>query len=49
MAKEILTEELGAVMEPLLPPPLARPKGGRPRIGIPLTIRLTQHTSSRSK
>ncbi len=32
MAKEILTEELWAVMEPLLPPPLARPKGGRPRI-----------------
>ncbi len=32
MAKEILTEELWAVMEPFLPPPWARPKGGRPRI-----------------
>ncbi len=32
MAKEILTDELWAVIEPLLPPPVARPHGGRPRL-----------------
>jgi len=30
MAKEILSDELGAVIQPLLPPPTPKPKGGRP-------------------
>jgi transposase len=33
MAKEILSDELWALVEPLLPPPPPRPKGGRQRIG----------------
>ncbi len=32
MAKEIVSNELWAVIEPLLPPPKPRPKGGRPPI-----------------
>lgn len=32
MAKEIVSDELWAVVEPLLPPPKPRPKGGRPPI-----------------
>ena len=32
MAKPLLTDELWAVIEPILPPPRAYPKGGRPRI-----------------
>ncbi len=32
MAKEIISDELWAVIEPLLPPPKPRPKSGRPPI-----------------
>ena len=32
MAKAILTDELWEVIEPLLPPEPAKPKGGRPRV-----------------
>jgi transposase len=32
MAKELLSDELWAVLEPFLPPPPPRPKGGRPRL-----------------
>ena len=32
MAKPILSDELWSVIEPLLPPPKPRPKGGRPPI-----------------
>jgi transposase len=32
MAKALLTDELGEVIEPLLPPPPPKPRGGRPRI-----------------
>src|SRR6476469_8447202 len=32
MAKPLLTDELWARVEPLLPPPPPRPKGGRPRV-----------------
>ena len=32
MAKEIVSDELWAVIQPLLPPPKPRPKGGRPPI-----------------
>jgi len=32
MAKEILCDELWAVIQPLLPPPKPKPKGGRPPI-----------------
>ena len=32
MAKTILAEELWQVIEPLLPPELPKPKGGRPRV-----------------
>jgi transposase len=32
MAKPIVSDELWAVVEPLLPPEPAKPKGGRPRI-----------------
>lgn len=30
MAKEIISDELWVVIEPLLPPPMLRPQGGRP-------------------
>jgi transposase len=32
MAKQLVSDELWAVVRPLLPPAPARPKGGRPRI-----------------
>jgi len=32
MAKPLLTDDLWAVVEPLLPPQTPRPKGGRPRV-----------------
>jgi transposase len=32
MAKPLVTDELWAVIEPLLPPEPAKPKGGRPRV-----------------
>jgi transposase len=32
MAKQLITDELWAVIEPLLPPEPERPRGGRPRI-----------------
>src|ERR687883_1690247 len=32
MAKQILSDELREVIEPLLPPEPAKPKGGRPRV-----------------
>jgi transposase len=32
MAKELLADELWAVLEPLMPPPPPRPKGGRRRV-----------------
>jgi transposase len=32
MAKTLVTDELWAVVEPLLPPESPKPKGGRPRI-----------------
>ena len=32
MAKQILSDELWEVIEPLLPPEPAKPKGGRPRV-----------------
>jgi len=32
MAKELLSDELWAVLEPLMPPPPPRPKGGRKRV-----------------
>ena len=32
MAKELVTDELWEVIEPLLPEVPAKPKGGRPRI-----------------
>lgn len=32
MAKPLLTDELWAVIEPCLPPPAVRPKGGRPPV-----------------
>jgi transposase len=34
MAKSIVSDELWAVVEPLLPPESAKPKGGRPRVSI---------------
>ena len=33
MAKELVSDELWAIIEPLLPPDPPRPKGGRKRIG----------------
>jgi transposase len=33
MAKPLISDELWAVIEPLLPPEPAKPKGGRPRVG----------------
>jgi transposase len=38
MAKEILSDELWAVLEPLLPPPPPRPKGGRKRLANRATL-----------
>ena len=32
MSKPLLSDELWAVVEPLLPPELPKPKGGRPRL-----------------
>jgi transposase len=32
MAKQLITDELWAVIEPLLPPEPEKPRGGRPRI-----------------
>jgi len=32
MAKQMITDELWAVIEPLLPPDVENPRGGRPRI-----------------
>ena len=32
MAKTLAADELWAIVEPLLPPELPKPKGGRPRI-----------------
>lgn len=32
MAKEILSDELWGIVEPLIPKPPPRPKGGRPRV-----------------
>jgi|SRR5215213_8480237 transposase len=32
MAKELVTDELGEIVEPLLPEEAPKPKGGRPRI-----------------
>jgi len=39
MAKEIVSDELWGVLEPLLPPPPPRPKGGRQRIPKHATLR----------
>ncbi len=38
MAKEILADELWAVLEPLTAPPPLRPKGGRRRLGNRATL-----------
>ncbi|SFI12747.1 transposase, partial [Modicisalibacter xianhensis] len=32
MAKKIVSDELWSIVEPLLPPPTPRPRGGRPPI-----------------
>ena len=32
MAKELLTDELWEIVEPLLPPEPPKPRGGRPRV-----------------
>ncbi len=32
MAKELVTDQLGEIVEPLLPPEEPKPKGGRPRV-----------------
>jgi len=32
MSKELVSEELWALVEPLLPPEMPKPKGGRPRV-----------------
>jgi transposase len=32
MAKELVTDELWEIIEPLLPPELPKPQGGRPRV-----------------
>jgi transposase len=32
MAKELVTDELWEIVEPLLPPEPSKPKGGRPRV-----------------
>jgi transposase len=38
MAKPLLTDELWEVVEPLLPPPTAKPKGGRPSLDNRLAL-----------
>src|SRR5919107_94554 len=38
MAKELVTDELWEVIEPLLPEEPAKPKGGRPRIDGPRAL-----------
>lgn len=38
MAKELVTEELRKVIEPLLPEEPSKPKGGRPRIDDRATL-----------
>ncbi len=32
MKHKIVSDELGTIIQPLLPPPKPKPKGGRPRI-----------------
>ena len=38
MAKPLLTDELWERIEPLLPPPTPKPKGGRPPVGNRATL-----------
>jgi len=38
MAKELVTDELWKIIEPLLPPGPPKPKGGRPRIDDRATL-----------
>jgi transposase len=39
MAKELLSDELWAVLEPFIPPPPPQPKGGRKRVPNRATLR----------
>ncbi len=39
MAKQLISDELRAVIEPLLPPEPEKPRGGRPRVPDPDVLR----------
>lgn len=43
MAKEILTDEFWGIVEPLIPKPPPRPKGGRPRVSDKAALRGILH------